>query len=145
MHFRRFPWLSRLYLKSGLVRPCFSPDFNCTLCAGSGPKNNQHPGARIMDGSHTSQFFLEPKLTFQRRYEALRAIFVDAETIDQVAERFGYKVSTLKSMVSRFRADCRRGAVPPFFSPTDADDHSEHAPARTGHAPNCPKSPTLES
>jgi hypothetical protein len=98
-----------------------------------------------MDGSHTSQFFLEPKPTFQRQYEALRAIFVDAEPLGRVAERFGYKSSTLKSMASRFRAACRRGTTPPFFSPTDADVHSGHAPAKTGLAPNHPKSPTLGS
>ena len=55
-----------------------------------------------MDGSHASRFFLEPKQTFQRQYEALRAVFVDAEPLDQVAARFGYKPSALRSMVSRF-------------------------------------------
>jgi hypothetical protein len=49
-----------------------------------------------MEGSHTSRFFLEPKPTFQRQYEALRAIFVDGEPIDQVADRFGYKSSALR-------------------------------------------------
>jgi hypothetical protein len=98
-----------------------------------------------MDGSHTSRFFLEPKQTFQRQYEALRAVFVDAEPIDRVAVRFGYKSSALRSMVSRFRADCRRGVTSPFFSPTDADVHSGHAPAKTGHAPNRPKSRILGS
>ena len=38
-----------------------------------------------MEGNHTSQFFLQPKQTFQRQYEALRAIFVDAQPLDQVA------------------------------------------------------------
>jgi hypothetical protein len=95
-----------------------------------------------MDGSHTSRFFREPKQTFQRQYEALRAVFVEAEPIDQVAGRFGYKPSALRSMASRLRADCRRGVTPPFFSPTDADDHSGQAPAKTGHSPNRPRSPT---
>jgi hypothetical protein len=98
-----------------------------------------------MDERHTSRFFLEPKQTFQRQYEALRAVFVDAEPIDQVAARFGYKLSALKSMASRFRAECRRGATTPFFSPTDADDHLPQAPAKTSHALNRPKSPTAES
>ena len=96
-----------------------------------------------MDGSHTSRFFLEPELTFQRQYEALRAIFLEGEPIDQVAERFGYKSSALRSMASRFRADCRRGVTPPFFSRTDADDHSGHARAKTVHALNPPRSRTL--
>jgi len=98
-----------------------------------------------MDGSHTSRFFLEPKQTFQRQYEALRAIFLEGEPLDQVAGRFGYKTSALKSMASRFRADCRRGLTTPFFSPTDADDHSGQTPAQTSHAPKRPKSPTAES
>jgi hypothetical protein len=98
-----------------------------------------------MDGSHTSRFFLEPKQTFQRRYEALRAIFLEGQPLDQVAERFGYKSSALRSMASRFRADCRRGVATPFFSPTDADVPSAQPPAKTGHAPNPPKPPTAES
>jgi hypothetical protein len=98
-----------------------------------------------MDASHTSRFFLEPQQTFQRQYEALRAIFLEAEPIDRVAVRFGYKLSALKSMASRFRADCRRGVATPFFSPTDADDHSGLVPAKTSHAPKRPKSPTAGS
>jgi hypothetical protein len=98
-----------------------------------------------MDGNRTNRFFLEPKPTFQRQYEALRAIFVDAQPLDQVAVRFGYKSSALRSMVSRFRADLRRGVTPPFFSPMDADDPSGHVPARTAHAPNRPRSRTLRN
>jgi hypothetical protein len=98
-----------------------------------------------METSHTSRFFLQPKTTFQRQYEALRAIFVDGEPIDQVADRFGYKSSALRVMASRFRGDCRRGATTPFFSPTVADDQSGQAPAQTSHIPNRPKSPTAES
>jgi hypothetical protein len=96
-----------------------------------------------MDGSHASRFFLEPKPTFQRQYEALRAIFVECQPLDQVAVRFGYRSSALRSMVSRFRADCRRGVTPPFFSRIDADDPSGQPPARTAHAPNRPRSPTF--
>jgi hypothetical protein len=98
-----------------------------------------------MDGSLASRFFLEPKQTFQRQYEALRAIFVDAEPLDQVAGRFGYKSSALRSMVSRFRTDCRRGVTTPFFSRMDADDHSGPVCARTAHAPNRPRSRTRGS
>jgi hypothetical protein len=98
-----------------------------------------------MDGSYTSRFFLEPKQTFQRQYEALRAIFVEGQPLDQVAVRFGYKSSALKSMASRFRADCRGGVTTPFFSPTDADDPPGQAPAKARRIPNRPKSPTAEN
>ncbi|HMB02550.1 MAG TPA: hypothetical protein VKP69_02285 [Isosphaeraceae bacterium] len=98
-----------------------------------------------MDGSHASRFFLEPEQTFHRRYEALRAIFVDAEPLDQVAERFGYKPSALRSMASRFRVDCRRGVAPPFFSRTVAGDLSGRARAKADPAPKRLKSRTVES
>jgi hypothetical protein len=98
-----------------------------------------------MEGSHTSRFFLEPKQTSQRQYEALRAIFVDGEPIDRVADRFGYKSSSLRVMASRFRGDYRRGVTTPFFSPTVADDQSGQAPTKTNHAPIRPKSPTAGS
>jgi hypothetical protein len=98
-----------------------------------------------MDGSHARRFFLEPKQTFQRQYEALRAVFVDAEPLDQVAARFGYKSSALRSMASRLRADCRLGATPPFFSRTAAGDLQERARAEADRAPNRPKSRTAGS
>jgi hypothetical protein len=98
-----------------------------------------------MDGSHASRFFLEPKQTFQRQYEALRAIFVDSEPLDQVAARFRYKSSALRSMASRFRGDCRRGVVPPFFSRTVAGDLSGRARATTEQAPKRLKSQTVGS
>jgi len=83
-----------------------------------------------MDGSHTRRYFLEPRQTLQRQYEALRAIFVDDQPIDRVAERFGYKPSALKSMASHLRANCRQGVGPPFFSPMVADDLPARALAR---------------
>ena len=82
-----------------------------------------------MEPSHPSRFFLEPMQTFQRQYEALRAVFVEAQPLDQVAEHFGYKLSTLRSMVSRFRTDCRRGIRPPFFSPMGVGDLPDRARA----------------
>ncbi len=95
-----------------------------------------------MDGSLVGRFFLEPQQTFQRQYEALRAIFVGGEPLDRVAVRFGYKPSTLKSMASRLRADCRRGVTPPFFSPTAADDPSAPVPVKSQPPPRRPMSPT---
>jgi hypothetical protein len=98
-----------------------------------------------MDGSQARRFFLEPKPTFQRRYEALRAIFVDDVPLDQVAQRFGYKPSALRSMASRLRADCRRGVATPFFSPTGAGDLSDHVHAKIHRAPRRPTSRTVAS
>jgi hypothetical protein len=96
-----------------------------------------------MEPSHPSRFFLEPTQTFQRQYEALRAVFVEDQPLDQVAARFGYTLATLRSMVSRFRTACRRGTTPPFFSPTGAGDLLDRARAQTHHVPNHPKSRTV--
>lgn len=86
-----------------------------------------------MEGYRDRQFFLEPQQTFHRRYEALRAVFVEGQPLELVAVRFGYKVSTLQAMVSRFRAARRCGATPPFFARTAADDPA--GPRRANVAP----------
>jgi hypothetical protein len=98
-----------------------------------------------MEGDHDRRFFLEPQQTFHRRYEALRAVVVDGEPVDRVAERFGYKTSALRSIVSRFRADRRRGVTPPFFSPMVADGRAGGAVKGTGRSPRSRRSPTVAS
>jgi hypothetical protein len=98
-----------------------------------------------MENPHCSQFFLAPQPTTHRRYEALRAVFVTGEPLAVVAQRFGYKVSALKSMVSRFRADYRRGVTPPFSFRTAADDLPGSAAGKTDTNRNYPRSPTVGS
>jgi hypothetical protein len=98
-----------------------------------------------MDGSHARRFFLEPEQTFQRRYEALRAIFADDEPLEHVAERFGYKPSALRSMASRLRADCRRGVATPFFSRTGAGGLPGRVHAKIHLAPRRRTSRTVGS
>ena len=98
-----------------------------------------------MDGSHASRFFLEPTQTFQRRYEALRAVSLNGEPPAIVAQRFGYKVSALKSMACRFRAECRRGVTPPFSFPTAAGAIPDRAVARTDTGRTCPRSRIAEN
>ena len=89
--------------------------------------------------------FLDPQTPLQRRYEALRAVFVTGEPLAVVAQRFGYKVTTLKSMACRFRAECRRGVAPPFSFPTAAGGIPGRAMATTGTGRNYPRSRIAES
>ena len=98
-----------------------------------------------MERDSNKQFFLEPQQTFHRQYEALRAVFVEGQPLEPVAARFGYKVSTLQSMVSRFRADRRRGAVAPFFAPTAAAGLAGHRQAKAAPLRWNLKSPTPAS
>ena len=67
-----------------------------------------------MDAQPGRRFFLEPHLTFHRRYEALRAFFVDQRPAAEIAGQFGYKLTAFHVMISRFRAQLRQGQVPPF-------------------------------
>ena len=71
----------------------------------------------MMKDTFCRRFFLEPKQTLHRRYEALRAVFVDQQPQREVAKRFGYTYATLRRLVSDFRAQCRAGQAPPFPYP----------------------------
>jgi hypothetical protein len=75
-----------------------------------------------MDDSFCHDFFAHPTPTLHRRYEALRAIFLDHRPLTEVARRFGYRQGTLRNLVAQFRAQCRSGRIPPFSPPrlTDA-------------------------
>jgi hypothetical protein len=67
-----------------------------------------------MDRNACQQFFLHPDGIIQRRYEVLRAVFVDEETALDVAERFNLSHGTVRNWVSRFGAQWDRGEPPPF-------------------------------
>ncbi len=98
-----------------------------------------------MEDPHCRHYFLAPQQTSHRRYEALRAVFLNGEPLAIVAQRFGYKVPALKSMACRFRAECRRGVTPPFSFPTVADALPDRAVARTDTGRTCPRAPIAES
>lgn len=82
--------------------------------AGEQSKNASHCGVLAMQDSLYRRFFLEPSQPLHRRYEALRAVFVDNQPQVEVAKRFGYTDNTLRRLVSDFRAQCRADQVPPF-------------------------------
>jgi transposase len=56
-------------------------------------------------------FFINPDDPMQKRYEALRASFVDGLSAAEVAKLFGYSVHTINALRRDFKAD----ALPPFF------------------------------
>ncbi|MFQ5901691.1 MAG: transposase [Thermodesulfobacteriota bacterium] len=61
----------------------------------------------------SKDFFLHPTDLMQRRYEALRASFVDGLSAEKVAHRFGYSVHTVNAL----RRDFKSSSLPPFFQP----------------------------
>ena len=60
-----------------------------------------------------AQRFLTPENSTHRRYEALRALFVDKLSIDEAAGRFGYAPGALRNL----RAEFLRQPERPFFLP----------------------------
>src|SRR4029453_2149272 len=60
-------------------------------------------------------FFLAPVATYHRQYEALRAFFIEGRRLHDIAQQFGYRETSLRSMVFRFRAQVQAGEVPPLF------------------------------
>jgi hypothetical protein len=67
-----------------------------------------------MDNTHCRNFFAHPTQTLHRRYEALRAVFLDQRPMAEVAQRFGSRYGTLRNLVAEFRARARNGQLPPF-------------------------------
>ncbi len=55
-----------------------------------------------------SQHFLTPASTAHRRYEALRAYFVEGLSSKEAAGRFGYSPGSFRGLVHQFRLDPKR-------------------------------------
>lgn len=81
-------------------------------------------------------FFLNPTTTLHRRYEALRAIFVERRTVKEIAEHFGYGYGTLRNLVHEFRTQWAAQQVPPFSRNRALDARSTSTPASRAGARN---------
>jgi len=68
-----------------------------------------------MSGQAYERFFLQPSDSVQRRYESLRAVFVDKLPMKEVAGRFDVHYGTVRNWASEFRAQ-HDAHQPPFFS-----------------------------
>ena len=56
-----------------------------------------------MDDACCREFFSQPAQPYHRRYEALRAVFLEGRSQKEVAERFGFQCSSLRQLVYEFR------------------------------------------
>jgi len=93
-----------------------------------------------MDDPRCEQFFLDPCQLLQRRYEALRAFFVERQPLPDLARRFGFAHGTLRNLVCQFRAQYQTGHVPPFSSNRRSAGPVAPAAPMLQHGP---RSPTL--
>jgi hypothetical protein len=87
--------------------------------------------AETMDDQPCRSFFLEPRSTFHRRYEALRAFFIEGRPPAEVAARFGSKPAALNVLISRFRHDARGQDLSPFSFRTAAGGPRADRSAKT--------------
>jgi DNA-binding CsgD family transcriptional regulator len=81
-----------------------------------------------MNDDPCRSFFLEPSDLLHRRYEVLRAFFVEGRPQADIAVQFGLTTATVQSLVRDFRAQVRAGQVPPFFDSPNWDVPPAKAP-----------------
>jgi transposase-like protein len=74
-----------------------------------------------MDGDRYEQFFLQPQDPWHRRYEALRAVFVEGQSMADVAQRLDVAHGTVRNWASAFRKEQNLGQAAPFFASLIAD------------------------
>jgi hypothetical protein len=98
-------------------------------------RNGPTLGGQIVDDSLCLRFFLEPTDTLHRRYEVLRAFFVERRPLKDIAQQSSYSYNTVRDLIGDFRAQCRAGRVPPFSQHPRWADRSgttrTHPSART--------------
>ena len=72
-----------------------------------------------MDDTAVRRYFTQPTHVYHRRYEALRAIFVEGRSQKEVAEELGFQYHSLRQLVYDFRksfdAD-QTATASPFFA-----------------------------
>ena len=70
-----------------------------------------------MNDTFCENFFRQPTQPLHRRYEVLRAAFVEHRPLQEIAQQYGYRYGSLRNLVARFRGQCQSGQVPPFSPP----------------------------
>jgi hypothetical protein len=78
-----------------------------------------------MDDTAYRQYFTQPTQTYHRRYEALRAIFVEGRTQKDVAQEFGFTYGSMRQLVLDFRQYCDsegEASESPFFETSKPAD-----------------------
>jgi transposase-like protein len=68
-----------------------------------------------MNRSTYTDYFLKPEQATQRRYEALRAVLVDEESMQDVAQRFDLTYGAIRNWISDFRRSRDAEEEPPFL------------------------------
>jgi hypothetical protein len=94
-----------------------------------------------MDDTGCRGFFLAPVATSHRQYEALRACCIAGRCLHDIAQQFGSRETSLRSMVCRFRAPVHAGEVPPVLCHRRWGDPSGRLQPLPPPSPRRPSSP----
>ncbi len=62
-----------------------------------------------------STFFVQPQNTVQKQYEALRAFYVEKNSGEEVAKRFGYTLNSFYSLTRDFKKSLSQGEPTQYF------------------------------
>lgn len=84
-----------------------------------------------MDVNNRANYVLLPRQPNHRRYEVLRSVFVEDESMQDVASRFEVSYGTVRNWVSEFCRCQDTSAEPPFFRKSNEDDHRSPQVAMT--------------
>lgn len=95
-----------------------------------------------MDDTRCRLFFHAPAQTLHRRYEILRAFFVEGLSYDAIGERFTVPYHTVRSLVRDFRTQCRTDQVSPFLPSHAGDALNQTARRSSVHVRKFPRPPT---
>ncbi len=76
-----------------------------------------------MDVNNRASSFLQPQQTNHRRYEVLRSVFVEEESMRDVASHFDVSYGTVRNWVSEFCRWQDTGNELPFFRKFIEGDH----------------------
>ena len=60
-----------------------------------------------MENPQFKEFFSQPTNLYQRRYEALRAVFLEERSQKAVAEEFGFQYHAFRQLIYEFRQQCQ--------------------------------------
>jgi transposase len=72
-----------------------------------------------MDEAAYRGFFLQPTQTYDRRYEAVRAVVVEGRSQKDAAAEFGFTYGSMRQLVHEFRQYCdaeNPATESPFFA-----------------------------
>lgn len=79
-----------------------------------------------MNARTAQDYFLHPTEAAHRRYEVLRAVFVEGLPLQEVASRFDMSYGTVRNWISEFRQQWETGQSPPFsLFPYEGGPHAK--------------------